>query len=72
MRASTSGLLSVRDVAEQTGQDEQTVRDLARRGELRGFKAGRGGVTSPWKFRPAAVEEFIALREAAARRGLAA
>lgn len=64
--------LNVHDVAVQLDQDEQTVRELARRGELRGFKAGRGGVTSPWRFRQSAVEEFIAKREAAAQRGHAA
>ncbi|WP_158375758.1 helix-turn-helix domain-containing protein [Cellulosimicrobium cellulans] len=61
--------LTVRDVAERTGQDPQTVRELARRGELRGFKTGRGGTTSAWRFRQSAVEEFIARREAATRRG---
>ncbi|TKR27182.1 helix-turn-helix domain-containing protein [Cellulomonas hominis] len=61
--------LTPREVAEQLGQDEQTVRRLARRGELRGFKAGTGGITSPWRFRQAAVDEFIRKREAAVRRG---
>lgn len=64
-----SAPLTVHDVAEQLGQDEQGVRELARRGDLRGWKAGRAGKTSAWRFRQAAVEEFIAKREAAARVG---
>jgi excisionase family DNA binding protein len=68
----SAGLLTVHEAAELLGQDEQTVRELLRRGELRGFKGGRGGVTSPWRIRQAAIDEHIAMREAAARRGRAA
>jgi excisionase family DNA binding protein len=64
--------LTVHEAAEALGQDVQTVRELARRGDLRGFKTGRGGKTSAWRFRQSAVDEFIAMREAAVRRGRAA
>ncbi|WP_263121155.1 helix-turn-helix domain-containing protein [Cellulomonas sp. RIT-PI-Y] len=67
-----STVLDVKAVAAQLGEDEQTVREHLRRGDLRGFKAGRGGVTSPWRVRQTAIDEYIALREAAARRGSAA
>lgn len=59
--------LTVHDVARLTGQDPQTVRSLARTGELRGFTTGRGGTTSAWRFRLVSVEEFILRREARTR-----
>lgn len=60
--------LTVHDVAVHLGESEETVRILARCGDLRGWKSGRAGKTSAWRFRESAVEEFITRREAAARR----
>jgi len=59
--------LTVEQVAQMLGTSPETVKVLARRGELVGFKTGRGGKTSPWRFRPAQVDAFIAGRELRAR-----
>ena len=58
----TTPLLNVRDVAEMLGIHPETVREMARRKQIRAIKFG--GRTSPYRFRPAAVDEFIAMREA--------
>lgn len=59
-------LLGVRDVAEMLDLHPETVREMARRKQIRAIKFG--GRTSPYRFRPAAVDEFIAKREAATNR----
>ncbi|WP_164745268.1 helix-turn-helix domain-containing protein [Georgenia faecalis] len=61
--------LTVHDVAAQLGVSEKTVRQMTRRGELVGFKAGRGGKTSPYRYRQTQIDAHIATREAATRAG---
>ncbi|MBO9555552.1 helix-turn-helix domain-containing protein [Cellulomonas sp.] len=63
---SSPALLGVRDVAEMLGIHPETVREMARRKQIRAIKFG--GRTSPYRFRPAAVDELIAKREAATNR----
>lgn len=65
-------LLNVHQAAEYLGLHPETVREMARAGQLRGFRGGSGGKTSPWRFRQAALDEHIALAEAKARRTSAA
>lgn len=66
---STAKTLTPAEVATQIGCEPEHVKLLARRGDLVGFKTGRGGKTSPWRFRQAQVDAFIATREAATRSG---
>lgn len=66
---STAQLLTVADVADQLGINAQTVRQMTRRGELPGFKTGRAGKTSPYRYRAAAIEAHIRAREAATQAG---
>lgn len=70
MTAST--LRNVHEAAKQLDVHPETVREMARAGVLRGFRGGNGGRTSPWKFRQSAIDEYIALAEAKARRNSAA
>lgn len=64
--------LDVHQAAALLGESEQTVRLLARRGDLPARKSGRGGRTSAYRFRPEAIEEFIERREALTRSGRSA
>lgn len=50
-------LLDVDEVAALLGVHQQTVYDMARSGELRGFKVGR-----IWKFRPSDVSAWQAAK----------
>lgn len=59
-------LLRVRDVAEQLDVHPETVREMARKGQLRSIKFG--GRTSPYRFRQASVDAFLAQREASTNR----
>lgn len=61
--------LTVHEVAAQLGEHPETVRTLIRRGDLVARKAGLGGRTSPYRIRQAAVDEFVARREALTRSG---
>jgi DNA-binding transcriptional MerR regulator len=55
-------LWNVRRVSEETGLHPETIRTLARRGQIPAFKAGER--TSPYLFRPEAITAWIASREA--------
>lgn len=55
-------LLTVREVAEQLGYHPETVRTMARRGQIPALKLG--GRTSPYRFRQAQIDVFLATREA--------
>lgn len=55
-------LWNVQRVAAETGLNPQTIRSLARRGQIPAFKAGEH--TSPYRFRPEAITAWIAAREA--------
>ena len=55
--------LSVREAADQLNVNEETVRQLACRGKLRGaYKGGLGGRTSPWRIPPRALDQYRALQ----------
>jgi len=56
-------LLRVNDVAEQLGIHPDTVREMARRGEIPAMKLG-SGKTSPYRFRQSSIDAFLAAAEA--------
>lgn len=58
----SSRLLTVDQVAEMLGLHPETVREMARKGLLPALKLG--GRTSPYRFRPAALEAHLAALEA--------
>jgi excisionase family DNA binding protein len=58
MRAEPESLLTVRDLGTRYGLTEAAVAELAKRGELPGFKVGKA-----WRFRPSAIEKWERQRE---------
>jgi excisionase family DNA binding protein len=48
-------ILNVHDVADLLDLSEQTVRDMARQGELPGFRAG----LNRWRFRRSDIDKYI-------------
>src|SRR5688500_19711547 len=68
MTVSPGDILTADDVAQVLHVRRVTALDLARRGDLRGFRDGRS-----WRFHAAVVTDYIdAKRAAATRRGVAA
>ncbi len=55
-------LLTVHEVADQLGYHPETVREMARRGEIPALKLG--GRTSPYRFRQSQIDAHLALLEA--------
>ena len=50
----TENLLTTRQVAEKLNVDEETVRRLARAGQIEAYRVGRD-----YRFNPAAVQEYL-------------
>jgi len=50
----TSTLLDIKQVQERLGVSERTIFNLLRRGDLKGFKAGRA-----WRFEESDIEAYI-------------
>ena len=68
MTVSPGDILTADDVAHLLHVRRVTVLDLARRGDLRGFRVGRS-----WRFHAADVTDYIdAMRAAATRRSVVA
>ena len=55
-------LRSVMEVAEQLRIHPETVREMARRGDIPSLKLG--GRTSPYRFRQSSIDAYLAGREA--------
>lgn len=59
-------LLNVAEVAEQLGCHPETVREMARRGDIPSLKLG--GRTSPYRFRQASIDAHLDRLETKRRR----
>lgn len=58
----TARLLLVQDVADQLGVHPETVREMARKGQLPALKLG--GRTSPYRFRQSSIDAYLDRLEA--------